>query len=218
MQRDRMFVLSKLFGSKNRVKVLRMFLMNPDRVFSLPEITDRAKIKASDARSELNLLMSVGVVKQVSSFVQVIKRKKKKRIPERVKKVLYQAKNDSHYFNALKELVVDTDLSYCSDLPSRLKSAGKLELIAASGIFVQDPERPIDLIVVGNRIDKKILEKELSLLESELGTEVRYALFDTEEFAYRLKMYDRLLRNVFDYEHQLLLNKFPPELLKSGLQ
>jgi hypothetical protein len=95
MQRDRMFVLSKLFGSKNRVKVLRMFLMNPDRVFSVPEITDRAKIKASDARSELNLLMSVGVVKQVSSFVQVIKRKKKKRIPERVKKVLYQAKNDS---------------------------------------------------------------------------------------------------------------------------
>lgn len=215
MQQDRMFVLSKLFGSKSRVKVLRMFLMNPDQVFSMNEISERSKIKKPDARSEVNLLISIGIVRQVQSIVQVIKQSKKKRIPEKVKKISYQTKKDSHYFEALKQLVVDADLSYCSDLPSRLKSAGKLDLIAVSGVFVQDHERPIDLIVVGNRIDKKVLEKELALLESELGAEIRYALFDTEEFSYRIKMYDRLLRDVFDYSHKILVNKFPMDFLKA---
>jgi hypothetical protein len=41
------------------------------------------------------------------------------------------------------------------------------------------------------------------------------ALFDTEEFMYRLKMYDKLLRDVLDYPHEKIVNKIDhPELRK----
>ena len=44
-------------------------------------------------------------------------------------------------------------------------------------------------------------------LEAELGREIRYAFFTTPDFRYRLGVYDRLLRDVFDYPHRVLLDK-----------
>ena len=44
-------------------------------------------------------------------------------------------------------------------------------------------------------------------LEAELGREIRYASFATEDFRYRTGVYDRLLRDVFDYPHRLLIDK-----------
>jgi hypothetical protein len=44
-------------------------------------------------------------------------------------------------------------------------------------------------------------------LEGEFGREIRYALFSTSDFRYRLGVYDRLIRDVFDYPHRLLLDK-----------
>ena len=46
-----------------------------------------------------------------------------------------------------------------------------------------------------------------ALFDAELGREIRYASFETEDFRYRLGAYDRLLRDVFDYPHSLLIDK-----------
>ena len=44
--------------------------------------------------------------------------------------------------------------------------------------------------------------------ESELGKSVQHTLMDTEEFRYRLDMYDRFLRDILEYPHEKLINKF----------
>jgi hypothetical protein len=38
-----------------------------------------------------------------------------------------------------------------------------------------------------------------------LGKELAYAVFDTNDFKYRVSMYDKLLRDMFDYPHERLV-------------
>ena len=44
-------------------------------------------------------------------------------------------------------------------------------------------------------------------LEAMMGIELRYAAFSTNDFMYRMSIYDRLLRDVLDYPHQIIVDK-----------
>ena len=68
-------------------------------------------------------------------------------------------------------------------------------------------ETQIDLLIVGDHLEERVLARIVHSLEAELGREIRYASFATEDFRYRLGVYDRLLRDVFDYPHRLLIDK-----------
>ena len=47
----------------------------------------------------------------------------------------------------------------------------------------------------------------MSSIEAELGKELRYAAFETLDFQYRLGIYDKLIRDILDSQHQKILNK-----------
>ena len=48
------------------------------------------------------------------------------------------------------------------------------------------------------------IEEEVRKLEAEIGTELVYAVFDTKEFIYRLDMYDKLVRDILDFPHEVI--------------
>jgi hypothetical protein len=80
-------------------------------------------------------------------------------------------------------------------------------LFIVSGIFLHDNDRTMDLMIVRDRLNRKLIERRIKELEAEIGKELRYAIFENEEFMYRLNMYDKLLRDVLDYPHEKLINK-----------
>ena len=41
-------------------------------------------------------------------------------------------------------------------------------------------------------------------MEAEIGSELVYAIFDTKEFTYRLNMYDKLVRDILDFPHEVI--------------
>jgi hypothetical protein len=51
---------------------------------------------------------------------------------------------------------------------------------------------------------KSKVEEEIRKLEAEIGAELSYALFDTKEFSYRLNMYDKLVRDILDFPHEVV--------------
>ena len=65
----------------------------------------------------------------------------------------------------------------------------------------------MDVVVVGDRIDDRMIGIVVRSLEAELGRELRYAAFTTPDFRYRVGVYDRLLRDVFDYSHRVILDR-----------
>ena len=52
-----------------------------------------------------------------------------------------------------------------------------------------------------------ILGKERRGIETEIGKELRYAVFSTNDFKYRLTVYDRLVRDILDYPHHIVVDR-----------
>jgi len=115
-------------------------------------------------------------------------------------------KRFEHYESLQTFLRTTTNLDDASII-TKLKKGGTLRLIVLSGLFTGAVETKADILVVGDRIDDKHLEKAVHELEAELGRELRFAAFTTQDFRYRVGVYDRLVRDIFDYPHRTLLDK-----------
>jgi hypothetical protein len=57
------------------------------------------------------------------------------------------------------------------------------------------------------KVNEHKVEVAMRALEADLGIEIRYAALATEDLKYRVGMYDKLTRDVFDYPHQILIDK-----------
>ena len=66
---------------------------------------------------------------------------------------------------------------------------------------------------------KSKIEEEVHKLEAEIGTELVYAVFDTKEFVYRLNMYDKLIRDILDFPHEVIFQakELSPTLIAKKL-
>lgn len=183
--------LSRLFGSAARLKLLRLFLFNEDSAFPLSDIAFRTKTQKVAARKELNVLIAASIVKKKSGQ----------------RKVCYTANRKFPHYLPLQEFLRDATNVTDSDLVQTLKKGGSLRLVVLSGLFTGAIETKVDLLVVGDRLEDKPLEAAVRTLEAELGRELRFAAFSTEDFRYRQGVYDRLIRDVLDYPNRIILDK-----------
>ncbi len=183
--------LAKIFGSPARLKTLRLFLFNQQAGFTLDEVVKRTKLAPSVARRELSELVAAGLL-----------RKRGARATAR-----FQVNPNFEHLIPLDVFIRDTTSVDPRRIAALLKRAGPLRLIALSGFFTGIIESQVDLLIVGDKLDERALAGAVRSLEAELGREIRYASFITTDFRYRLGVYDRLLRDVFDYPHRLLIDK-----------
>jgi hypothetical protein len=186
-----MELLTKIFGSSARLKMLRLFMFNQDAAFTLKEVSERTKLSKDVARHEITELLGAGLL-----------RKKGGAAP-----LHYQVNPRFEHLAALDTFIRDTTNVRPQSMLRVLRRAGTLQLVALSGHFMGIPEPQIDLLIVGDHIEERTLGGAVRTLEAELGREIRYASFATVDFRYRLGVYDRLLRDVFDYPHRLLIDK-----------
>ncbi len=183
--------LAKIFGSPARLKVLRLFLFNQSASLALAEIAGRTKLTADAVRRELADLLAAGLL-----------RKKGVRAAAR-----YQVNARFEHLAALDTFIRETTNVRPQDILAALRRAGIARLVVLSGFFAGVLEAQVDLLVVGDHLDERVLATAVHTLEAELGREIRYASFATPDFRYRLGVYDRLLRDVFDYPHRVLIDK-----------
>lgn len=183
--------LAKLFGSAARVKLLRLFLFNDDTTFLAADAAFRAKVSKDATRKELAALVSAGII-----------RKKTGKAP-----LGYVADKRFAHYDALKVFLRTTTEVSDSAILTALKKAGSVRLVVLSGLFTGALESKVDVLIVGDRMEERPLASAVHALEAELGRELRYACFTTEQFKYRLGVYDRLLRDVFDYPNRVVIDK-----------
>jgi hypothetical protein len=212
-------ILGKIMGSPARVKLMRLFLFHPGHGFGRDELLVKTRIAAPIVRNELTLLeKSSFILKKQIIITKSLKTKKTSKNPSGLKFI--KKKENGYFLNnhfplleQLKTLLLESELVTVPDLPARFKPAGKIKLFVTAGIFMRDEDRSLDLLIVGEKLDSLFVQKTINTLESEIGRELHYALFDTEEFLYRIKMYDKLIRDVFDFPHQKLVNQLAIESL-----
>lgn len=200
-----MDTLAQLFGSITRVKLMRLFLFNPETAFSLGECARRTRAESGEARREITQLIHAGLVKKKSVVREV---HSKKRPARKVHDLGYCLDQRFLYLQPLKNLLVTVSLHADESLVKKLVPVGKLKLLVASGVFIREWDTRVDLLIVGDELNMTRLDTVMKILESEVGKELSYSAFETEDFEYRLGIHDRLIRDILDAPHTTLIDKF----------
>lgn len=198
-----MDILGNLFSSDPLVKIMRLFLMNQDETFTLTEISNRTLSKDQSAKREIEILEQVGFVRPKTVVREV---PGKDKAVKKIKTFAWEIDKTFHYLEPLYSLLIEYDTLKQNDVVSRFRPAGKIKLLVVSGVFIKDPEARADLLVVGDNLNRKKIEAAVKFFEAQLGKELQYAMFDTEEFVYRRDMYDKLLCDIFDGNHEVLIS------------
>ncbi len=202
-----MDILEKLFGTAAKVKIMRLFLFNPEYVFSVDEITTRGKMVSKEVKNELPDLIKVGLIRKKPFVKDVVIVKKKKTVTKRIKGIGYSLDPKFPYLNALKTLLISVSLHSHDDIAKRFSKVGKIKALIVAGVFIQDWESRVDLMIVGDELDDERIHTIIKLLESELGKEISYTALDTADFEYRVGVYDKLVRDILDFPHVKIVDR-----------
>lgn len=200
-----MEILEKLFGGAAKVKIMRLFLFNPHTAFDTATIAERTQISAAQARREVNIFSKMGFIKKKSVF----KDTKKKGASGYLKRKVsgWSLSEQFPYLRELHAFLVNPVPLKNGSILRKLSRAGKLKLVIVAGLFINNPDSRVDLLVVGDHLKKNALKNAIKFVESEVGKELRYAAFTTDDFRYRLSVYDKLLRDIIDFPHEKVLDK-----------
>ena len=180
-----METLGKILGSQARVRIMRLFLINRNKGFSNKDVVKRSRVSREIVRRELTLLSNIGFIKKRATS--------------------WFFDSSFKYTSEIDNLLINTDTLDKDAIIDNFKKVGRVKLIIISGIFIKDKQSRVDLLIVGNKMKRSKIEEGIRKLEAEIGVELVYAVFDTKEFTYRLNMYDKLIRDILDFPHEVIL-------------
>lgn len=205
--------MEQLFGSKTRVKLLKLFMSNPNRSFYVREITRKIDEQINSVRRELANLLSIGLISSDSTN----------------NKLYYEVNQKYEHYNALRELFTGKRSSKVLKQKSDAsEDEPKTESLTApvapivdaniwdktgnnfgllySGVFTRDDSSPIDILIVGDVPDSRA-ESAVSELEKQEGKELRYAVMDLDEWNYRRQVNDKFWLQVIGAKNEIIIDK-----------
>ncbi len=186
-------IFETLFGSKTRARLLRLFILNPERSYSTEEIAEKA------------ILLRGPLLREVRQLAKV------KFVIERTKagKPIFSVNPNFPFFNELQLLFVRPDSSVYDTMFKKLQAVGDVRLLLVSGIFLNYQKSKADMILVVNNPSRAKLKSAMGYIEAEIGKEIRFVLMNSEELQYRLNMMDRFLMEFLENPMREIVNKVP---------
>lgn len=180
--------VEKLFGSKTRAKLLKLFFENPGKSFYVREMTRVIEEQINSVRRELLNLESIGVIKN-ETFDN---------------KVYYSANNKHPFYHALIEIFSKkVDVKREQDIkestwgeyirPVKNYIRG---LVVTNRLPGQDG---LDLLIIGDDKTKK-LTRWAEVVEKKQGKPLNYAIIAPDDFVYRKSVRDRFVLDTLEME------------------
>lgn len=189
-------MIEQLFGSKTRVKLLQLFMNNPNRAFYVREITRKVDEQINSVRRELANLLRIGIIKSISKD----------------NRLYYEVSQKYLHYKALRSIFTNKKSISSSSvkLPEtgvagKIASLGAVELAILTGSFTRDTKAGVDLLIVGDVNHNKVT-KLVEEMEQEEGHEINFAVITPEDFQYRLDVKDRFISNVLAAKKTVLID------------
>ncbi|MEK7188963.1 MAG: winged helix-turn-helix domain-containing protein [Patescibacteria group bacterium] len=185
-------MLEHIFGSKVRVKLLKLFLAgaNDDRDYYIREIARMLSEHLNSVRRELENLEDIGLV--VSQ--------------EKDKRKYYGVNRDFLLVPELKSLLLKSRELGEQKLVGQLEKVGTMDLLLLAGTFVGQAESPVDIFIVG-RVQKPKLEQFVKNYFKETGRDLKYTVMNKKEFQHRVELGDRFIFTLLNGRKIVVINK-----------
>jgi hypothetical protein len=197
--------LSKLLGSPARVKLLRLFVFNPESVLDRDAVAQLSRITPPTASKELMALARADIVTRKTYFKDAT-RPGTKAVKKR-KSIGWVLNPQYAHLVPLRQFLRETLTVSYAEVRKRLRSAGSIRLLVLSGFLIGGKDAGLDILIVGNKLNEQEIKTAIRSFEAEFGVELRYAVLPTEEYQYRRRVRDKLVRDVMDFPHEALIDQ-----------
>jgi len=203
-----MIAIEKLFGSSEKVKLIKLFLNNRDEIFTFKDIEEKIlKYKIDSLKKELLDLVACEFVIREKQKVFTAPKKKGGKMGTK-EAIVYKLNKNYFHLEKLSDLVFDFENIDRVYILEKLKAiGGRPKLVILSGLFIGSDKSKTDIFCVIEGVKKNVAEKVVAELSAEIGTILQVAILDLEEFQYRHKMYDKFVHGVLEGDHEKLLDK-----------
>ena len=195
-------MLENIFGSRTRVKLLKLFLNHPEEKFFVRELSRAIEEKINSVRRELENLERVGLIKMVAEADSAPTKKDKKKF--------YTVDTNFILYPEFKNLILKSRLLLEMSLVQEINNLGKIKFLMLTGFFVDNNKAKTDLLVVGN-IDRQKLKKLIAKMEKSFEQEIRFTVMSTQEFNYRNQITDKFLFEVLEGKKIVLVDNLNRE-------
>ena len=200
-------MLEKLFGSKTRVKILKLFLIHPLEKYYIRQLSRDLKLQLNSVRRELENLENFGILTSDAKEIGVQSAAESGGEPATgQEKKYYRANPNFVLFDEIKALIVKAQILYEKDFVRKLQAIGKIKLLVLTGIFVNNSNSLIDILLVG-KVNKIKFVKLIKELEIELGREINFTIFNPQEFKYRRDITDIFLYGILEGRKLIIINE-----------
>ncbi len=194
-------MLEKIFGSRTRVKLLKIFLTHPGEYFFVRELARQTEERLNSIRRELDNLVDFGLIR-VEDKVKMDLEKD----GEKQNKKYYTVNLDFVLYNEMKNLVLKSKLLLEKSLAKEINDLGAVKFLMLAGVFVDDPNAKTDMLIVG-QFNKNKLDKLVEKLEKDFDQDIRYTAMDNKEFDYRNEITDKFLFEVLEGKKIIVVDK-----------
>ena len=189
-------MIDSLFGSKTRVKLLHLFLNNPEKSFYVREITRMIDEQINSVRRELANMVSVGIVQQDAID----------------NKLYYSVNEDYPYIKPLAAIFSDKNTEGGAGAAGGVSwkdSLGRmrgLRLAIISGKLVVGSSSAVDLLLVGDNMSAVTIKNLVKKIEKDRKIEINYAVISYDDFYYRMSVKDRFIMDIIRNKHSVLVD------------
>lgn len=190
----------KLFGSKTRAKLLKLFFENPEKSFYVREMTRVIDEQINSVRRELLNLEGIGIIKNETFDNKVYYSANSKHPFYRPMIDIFSKKIDTVRDKDIKE---STWEDYCRPVKNYLKG-----LVVTNRLPGQDG---VDLLIIGNDKTKK-LTRWAEVVEKKQGKPLNYVIMSPDDFSYRKNVRDRFVMEILEMEISEIID--PEKLIK----
>lgn len=179
-------MLKRIFTSKVRVKLLKVFMDNPDQEYFIRELTRLLDEQINSIRRELDNLKKAGLLTYKS----------------RNRKKYYLVNKNFIFFNELRSIFTKIE-DKTTSFVEKLQKIGNIDYLILSGHFINKPAA-VDLFIVGE-INKDDLA---TFLDKNSETPLKFSLMHKEDFLYRLKLNDQFTAEIINNnDNVVVVNK-----------
>lgn len=196
-------MVEQLFGSKTRVKLLQLFMSNPNRSFYVREITRKVEEQINSVRRELANLLSIGVITSDTSNNRLYYEVNQKFAQFEALSMMF---GDTPSIKKLPKKKGDSDGTVGNTLEAEIRSLGNVQLALLTGQFTRDEHSGIDILLVGD-LNKTKVENFVTDLEQSEKKEIRFVVFTEADFRYRQQINDRFTINVLESKIQPIIDR-----------
>lgn len=183
-------MLSELFLSKVRVKLLEIFFASPDNIYYVRELVRKTSEQINAVRAELNRMEKVGLLSS----------------EWRANRKYYSLRKDYTYFDELLRLVNKTTGLGGALLRDKVR-LGKIKYAMLSGGYIRGLKpgpNDVELLLVG-----VVVLPQLSIIvkeeEAKLGREINYTVMTEDEFNFRKTRRDPFVTGLLEKPRMMLV-------------